>query len=139
MIHRFQIKISEREKKSLLGRRIITHCFCLSITAFFNKFCIATHTIIRVVEFGNSDFLFSRFFNFLAHATQSIGLSSVRTLAYSFSEVYLVLLNQTKTAKTAASDYYLPMLVIVTSFFLPESPRIVFDPGAFRLYWVYPT
>jgi len=39
---------------------------------------------------------------------------------YSFSEVYLVLLNQTKTAKTAASDYYLPMLVIVTSFFLPS-------------------
>jgi len=58
---------------------------------------------------------------------------------YSFSEVYLVLLNQTKTAKTAASDYYLPMLVIVTSFFLPESPRIGLDPGAFRLYWVYPT
>ena len=41
---------------------------------------------------------------------------------YSFSEVYLVLLNQTKTAKTAALNHYLPMLVIVTSFFLPESP-----------------
>lgn len=45
--------------------------------------------IIRVVEFGNSDFLFYRFFNFLAHATQSIGLSSVRTLAYTFQTIEL--------------------------------------------------
>ena len=49
----------------------------------------ASATIIRVVEFGNSDFLFSRFFNFLAHATQSIGLSSVRTLAYTFQTIEL--------------------------------------------------
>ena len=41
---------------------------------------------------------------------------------YSIFEMHLVSLNQTKTAKTAALDHYLPMLVIVTSFFLPESP-----------------
>ena len=59
------------------------------MTYFFKKSYKNTRTIIRVVEFGNSDFLFSRFFNFLAHATQSIGLSSVRTLAYTFQTIEL--------------------------------------------------